>query len=315
MDAMKNLRLCVMCLTMATMAAQPAAAQDKDRAAEVISAARAAIGGGALDGMKTFSLQGRMSRNLGERQMSSDVEVLIEAPDKYVRIEDMTAPIARTMTSGFNGETAIRPAAMSTGHGGAVMIVMGPGGAAPGAKMTPEQEAQLNATMLASQRAEISRLMLGWFAMPHPSLDVAFTYAGEAESPDGKAHVIDVKSGSFAARLFIDQATSLPLMLTYQAPKPRVMTMGGPRAGGPGPGRRGAAQAGPPAADVQRQLEAMQSEPPVMVENRLYFSDWREVDGIRFPHVLQRAADGETVEEWEIARVRVNPKIDAKKFQ
>ena len=311
MDVMKNLRFGAVCLTMAMMVAQPAAAQDK--AAEVVAAARAAIGGGALDGMKTFGVEARMARNVGDRQMSSSVEVLVEVPDKYVRIEDMTAPVARTMTSGFNGGTAIRPAGMSMGHGGAVMIVMGPGGAAPGAKMTPEQEAQLNATLLTNQRAEISRLMLGWFAMPHPALDAGFTYVGEAEAPDGKAHVIDVTSGDFAARLFIDQATSLPLMLTYQAPKPRVMTMRGPAPGGAG--GRGGAQAGSPQADVQRQLETMRDEPPAMVEHRLYFSDWREVDGIRFPHVLQRAADGETVEEWEIARVRVNPKIDAKKFQ
>lgn len=313
MDVMKNLRFSAVCLTMAMVAAQPAAAQDK--AAEVVTAARAAIGGGALDGMKTFSVEARAARNIGDRQMSSNIEVLVEAPDKYVRIEDMTAPVARTMANGFNGETAIRPAGMSMGHGGAVMIVMGPGGAVPGAKMTPEQEAQLNATLLTNQRAEISRLMLGWFAMPHPSLDAVFTYVGEAEAPDGKAHVIDVAAGDFTARLFIDQATNLPLMLTYQAPKPRVMTMTRPQPGGAAASGRGGAQGGSPRADVQRQLDSMRDEPPAMVENRLYFSDWREVDGIRFPHVLQRAAGEETVEEWEISRVRVNPKIDAKKFQ
>ena len=308
---MKSLRFTAMYLTMAMMAAQPAAAQDK--AAEVIAAARAAIGGGVLAGMKTFGVEARAARNIGDRQMSSNVEVLVEAPDKYVRIDDMTAPVARTMTSGFNGETAIRPAGMSVGHGGAMIIVVGPGGAAPGAAMTPEQEAQLNATLLTNQQAEISRLMLGWFAMPHPSLDAVFTYVGEAEAPDGKAHVIDVASGSFAARLFIDQATNLPLMLTYQAPKPRVMTMRAPAAAGAS--GHGGAQGGSPPDDARRRLEAMRDEPPAMVETRLYFSDWREAGGIRFPHVLQRAAEGETVEEWEITRVRVNPKIDAKKFQ
>ena len=43
--------------------------------------------------------------------------------------------------------------------------------------------------MLRSARADISRLMLGWFAAAHPSLDAQYTYAGEAESPDGKADV------------------------------------------------------------------------------------------------------------------------------
>ena len=39
----------------------------------------------------------------------------------------------------------------------------------------------------------------------------------------------------FAARLFIDEKTQLPLMVTYQGPQPRMVTTGGPR---PSLGRR-----------------------------------------------------------------------------
>lgn len=301
--------------------AAPAAAQDK--AAEVLAAARAAIGGDKVANLKSFSVKGSTARNMGERQLTSDVEILVDAPDKYVRIEDITAPIARTMTTGFNGEKAIRPAGMSMGAGG-MRIVMGGPGAPPGepAKLTPEQEAQMNAQLLAAQRTEISRLMLGWFASAHPALGATYTYAGEAESPDGKAHVIDVKAGDFEAKLFIDQATSLPLMLTYRGPEPRVMTMSGPggRGGGPvvvaAPGHGApAASSASPQASAEAQLEAMRREPPKMADFQLYFSDWREAGGVKFPHVLQRAMSGSTVEEWEITKVAVNPKIDPKKFQ
>ena len=88
--------------------------------------------------------------------------------------------------------------------------------------------------------------MLGWFAMAHPSLNAQYTYAGEAESPDGKAYVIDVKNADdFAARLFIDQKTHLPLMVTYKGPQPRMMTTGGPVAAG-GSRRGGSAAAQDP---------------------------------------------------------------------
>lgn len=308
-------RAAVMGAALSVAAAQPAAAQDK--AAEVMAAARAAIGGKKLDAMKTFSVEARMARNIGDQQMRSTLELLVEAPDKYARIEEMTAPIARTMVTGFNGETAMRPGGGVSTAGGMRVVFMGPGGAtAPGEKMTPEQEAEMNRAMLRSQREDISRLMLGWFAATHPALQAAFTYAGEAESPDGKAHVIDVKAGDFDARLFIDQATNLPLMLTFQAPRPRVMTMRGPApAAGAGGHGAGAGQAPAGATDGAREMQRIQSEPPVMVENRLFFSDWREVDGVMFPHVLQRASENETVEEWEISKVRINPKIDPKKFQ
>ncbi len=292
----------------------PAPALAQDKAAEVLAAARLAIGGDKVANLKSFSVKGRMARNIGDRRMTSELEILVEAPDKYVRIEDITAPMARTMTTGFSGEKAIRPTGMTMGGGGMRIVMGGPGGAPAGeaAKPTPEQEAQMNTMLLRSQRTEISRLMLGWFAVAHPSLGATYTYAGEAESPDGKAHVVDVKAGEFEAKLFIDQATSLPLMLTYRGPEPRTMTMTGP--GGPG-GRQGGAAAAQPQASAEARLETMRNEPPKMADFQIYFSDWREAGGVKFPHVLQRATGGNTVEEWEIAKVAVNPKIDPKKFQ
>lgn len=336
--------------------AQPALAQDK--AAEVLAKMRQAVGGGRLDALKTFSLEATSARNMGERQLVTDIELYLDLPDKFLRVDNITAPIARTMTSGFNGDKLIMPAGMA-GAPGAPMVIMngapmgggagmqrmtvevmaggggdmrggGPGGAA----MTPEQRAMMAAGVIRSQRVELSRMMLGWFGTAHPGLKATYTYEGEAESPDGKAHIIGVKAdGGFDARLFIDQATNLPLMVSYRAPEPiRVQNMGRPGAPAnaavpppppPPPGAAGAhvmappPQAGQPAIsqdEMQKQIqEAMKNRK--MIEYRVYFADWKDADGIQFPHTLQRATGNETTEEWTIARVKINPKIDAKKFQ
>ena len=48
----------------------------------------------------------------------------------------------------------------------------------------------------------------------------------------------------------------------------------------------------------------------------MFFDDWRDVDGVKFP--LQDAArDGQRrpTEEWTITKVKVNPKIDPKRFE
>ncbi|MEO5894210.1 MAG: hypothetical protein ABIS06_00735 [Vicinamibacterales bacterium] len=37
-----------------------------------------------------------------------------------------------------------------------------------------------------------------------------------------------------------------------------------------------------------------------MVEFSYFFEDWRETDGINFPHKVRRASGGETTEEWTI---------------
>jgi hypothetical protein len=307
------------------LALQAPATGQQDKAAEVMANTRKAIGGKKLEGMKGFSVQANVQRNLGTVQIATESEFLLEMPDKYLRSDTMTGgPMNVSTAMGFNGETPLtRFNAPGMAAGGMIRMV-GPGGPMPGSneKPTPEQQEQMNAAALRSARQDISRLMLGWFGMSHPSVPVEFSYAGEAESPDGRAHVIDVTGpDNFAARLFIDQDTSLPLMLTYKAPRLRMQTMrGGPGAAGGIQVQRG--QGGQMSREVseeerermREESEKLRSQPPEMVEYSLFFADWREADGITFPHSILRSVAGTTDEEWALSRPRVNPKIDQKKF-
>lgn len=305
--------------------AAPASAQDA-KAAEILGKTRQAIGGKKLDALKTLSLEATMQRHVSNMQLSSEIEMFFEMPDKYLRSETSGRSMGAPMTTGFNGEKAIIPAGTSMSAGGATMTFrMGPGGMAPpdeAPKLTPEQRAQLNEAQLRSQRTEVSRFMLGWLGSAHPSLKAQYTYAGEAESADGKAHVIDVKdSDGFAARLFVDQNNFLPLMVTYKGRAPRMITSGGPMTT---LRQSGAAPAGGSQAplteeerkklqqDTEKVQQSLQQQPEV--EFSLFFDDWREIDGIHFPHVMRRAVAGATNEEWTINKVKINPKIDTKKF-
>src|SRR5207342_3254508 len=97
---------------------------------------------------------------------------------------------------------------------------------------------------LATARQDAARLMLGMFAASMPSYPLTFTYIGQAEAPQGKADVLDVKGpANFAARLFVNSETHLPIMVTWQ---------GAPAGGGRGPvgpgGPGGTGGTVPPAA-------------------------------------------------------------------
>jgi hypothetical protein len=259
-------------------------------------------------------------------QLNSEIEILLDLPERYLRSDVSSGMMNMSFGVGFNGDKPIRPAGAQTTPGGAMVIRMGgPGAPAPsgGEKLSPEEQEKVDKALLRSARTDLSRLTLGWFASAHPSLQAEYSYAGEAESPDGKAHVIDAKNADgFAARLFIDQTTLLPLMVTYQGPQPRVVTAGGPRAAATTEARHGG-EARPltdedrkkARDDAEKQIQEMQKQPPVMVDYALYFDDWREVDGVKFPHRIRRATGGATNEEWTVTRVKVNPKIDPKKFE
>jgi hypothetical protein len=211
------------------------------------------------------------------------------------------------------------------------MMVFRPAGGpigAPGSE-TPEQRDAQNKAKVLMAKQEFARLTLGILAASTPAFPLEFSAAGQAEAPDGKADVIDVKGeNGFVAKLFADSRTHLPLMLTWMAREPLVLSMGGP---GPGRGSGGGggstitygggqgASATPANRDQMMQdLEARRKEAEAklrVVEYRLYYGDYKDVSGIKVPHTIQRSIDGKPSEETTLEKVRVNAKIDAKKFE
>ena len=319
--------------------AQPIAflAQEAGRAADILAAARKAIGGSKLDAMKTFSVQSSVQRNAGSMQLNSDVEVVLDLPDKYLRSETPSGSgggmmvMAGSGVSGFNGDRALQKLTGGSVSGGMV-IRMGAAGPSFGddnkEKPTTEQLEQMNRSLVRNSQIEASRMMLGWFATAHPAAHAEYTFAGEAESPDGKAYVIDVRNGdNFSARLFIDEQTNLPLMVTYKGPQPRMMTAGGPgalqqTAQGSGGGHvmtrnlsdMSDEERKKALSEAEKQIQDMAKQAPVMVDFTIYFEEWREAEGVKFPFRIRRASGGTTSEEWTVNKIKVNPKVDPKRF-
>ena len=319
--------------------AQPVAflAQEAGRAADILAAARKTIGGSKLDAMKTFSVQSSVQRNAGSMQLNSDVEVVLDLPDKYLRSETPSGSgggmmvMAGSGVSGFNGDRALQKLTGGSMSGGMV-IRMGAAGPSFGddnkEKPTAEQLEQMNRSFVRNSQIEASRMMLGWFATAHPAAHAEYTFAGEAESPDGKAYVIDVKNAdNFSARLFIDEQTNLPLMVTYKGPQPRMMTAGGPgalqqTAQGSGGGHvmtrnlsdMSDEERKKALSEAEKQIQDMAKQAPVMVDFTIYFEEWREAEGVKFPFRIRRASGGTTSEEWTVNKIKVNPKVDPKRF-
>ena len=117
----------------------------QDRVAEVISAARKALGGeDKVAGLKGLTAEGPFRRTMGGRDMEGTSTVTIARPDKMKRVDEMQMggmvggpTIERT--SVLNGTTAWDDTANRGGMGGGMQIVMrGPGeGPGPGGGAAP----------------------------------------------------------------------------------------------------------------------------------------------------------------------------------
>jgi len=275
----------------------------QDRVGGIIAATRKALGGEErVAGLKTLSAEGPIRRSMGGRDLEGTVTVTLGRPDKMHRLEEMLMggmvggpSIERTMV--LNGATSWEDSRNRGGMGGGMRIMMQQGPGPGGAQMTPEQ---VNEARTRRMRVQMFRLTAALLA----DAGVPWVDAGVAESPDGKADILEAKEETGRTlRLFIDQGTHLPVMVQYQDPRPMVMVAGGP---GRGPGG-----APPSPEEMQKRAEEMRRNPPQLGTYALHLSDFKKVDGFTLPHRIETSLDGEPNEEWTIERYRINPSVKA----
>lgn len=281
-----------------------ASAQDAEaKAQQLINQARAALGGDKLKSLQSMSVTGNYRRTFGQREMTGEVNYDMLLPGKMMKTETMN-PIPGleiTRIETINGEDVWEDQQQHGGGGGMVVIRRGPSGPA-----TDPKKAQ--AILQQGIRSDFARLSIGWLLAAPSSFPVEYSFAGEAESPEGKADALDVKGpGGFAIRLFLDQKTHRPLMLTYNGKKPRIVTQ--TVTGG---------HSNPPGNPEEVEKRAKEAEAEAAkhpdVEYRIYLSDYRDVNGISLPYKLTRSIENEINEELEITKVKINPQLKPEKF-
>jgi hypothetical protein len=307
----------------------PTPLQAADRVSDIVSAMRKALGGDdKIAALKGLNAEGPFRRSMGQRDMEGTLNLIIMRPDKMRRVEEMAMggmvggpSIERT--SVLSGNTAWDDSANRGGMGGGIQMVFregpgpgGPGGA--GAAPTPEQ---LNEARVRRMRVQLQRYLAALLG----ESTTAWVDAGVAESPEGKADILETKEeNGRTLRLFVDQATHLPLMVQYQDPKPMVMIAGGPGRGPGGPGEPGGpggagargpgGSGGPPPMnqeEMQKRMEEMRRNPPPLGTFAIHLSDFKKVDGVLLPHKLDTSLDGQPNEEWTVEKYKVNPTVKA----
>lgn len=298
-----------------------------ERAERVLAAAREALGGTALANVKTVVAEGRTRRLRGNNIQPIEFEISIELPDKYLRKDEFPAEESEPVATGFNGATLIQPPSPAAPPGAAARpggpppAAARPGGPAPGRPGGPP-----GGGAGAAVKQDFARLALGLFAASFPAYPLTFGYVAQAEAPQGKADVLEARGdGNLVMRLFVHAETHLPIMVSWQLPPTNVVVTapGQPPPQTVAPGAVVVtAPAAPPATATQAEkdkyakdilaLRAKAQATPV--EHRLYYADYRDVDGVKFPFRLRRAIGADTTEETTFDRFRLNTRIDPRKF-
>ena len=248
------------------------------------------VGGGRA----SIALNGGSGGPADNSQVTGELEIDVELPNKFVKVDTSTGLMAMTRTEGFDGD---RPfAAAVPANPGMRIRIDSPGDDPARAKQA-----------LQRNQAELARLLLGILGSTPATFPVTYAHAGTAEAADGKADIVDVQGpAGFAVRLFLDTQTHLPLMLSYMAPEPRIMMATADRRN-------------PNEAAERERMEAERKQaeaaPPKMVEYRLFFSDYRDVGSLSLPHRIARGTAAKTTEEWAIKSYKINPALKPERFK
>ena len=263
------------------------------RAQEVLRQAMTALGGEAkLRAVQSLSVNGKFRRIVQTQDQSGNVELQFLLPDKYKKTEVISpmAGVEVTVISALNGTDMWTD--MQTFAGGAGVSVVRAGA-------TPDAAAQ--AAKKQELRAEFARNLIAWL-LRAPS-DVEFNYVGEAEADSARADIISAKGqDGLTVQLFLDQKTHRPLMVTYMGRVAKVPTAM-------------ASTDNAQANQMKKQAEGAATSAPQEVEVRVYFSDYRTVDGILLPHQITKEVSGTLSEELEVKSYKINPTLTAQKFE
>jgi hypothetical protein len=280
---------------------------DDARAQELLKQARKAIGGEeTLQKIQSLDIKGEYRRVFGEREMAGDREISISLPDKYL-VEDSMNPgglsTAMINTRGLNGERAWMG---SSGGGGMVIRMGGPGGQ----QSTPEQ---MEAMLRNSHRKEFTRYLLAIIMMPPADFAVEYKYAGESDVEGAQAEVIEATGPEkFAIRIFFDKQTHLPLLLSYRGIKPRVMTVFNRPADKNVKVEDAVKHA---KEEAEKKLAGEPAPKPEEADFFIRVSDHKKAGGLLLPHKFTFLTETDVSEEFQISKYQINPPYKPERFQ
>ena len=304
-------------------AIQGTPASDPVKGAAILAEARKALGGDdKLKAVQRLEIKGKSARAMGNSAVEGDFEVQLELPDKFRRKETLAISNDRgfviDILQVLNGAVAMQK--VEAGETGGVGNWEGEGNRGRGGSgnrgrgnfnagqllgITTEgldergrEEAEHKAIA-----AEMSRVLMGLLLTTTDSV----VWIGTAKSPHGNADVLEFKTpDGVATRLFVDDKRHLPLMISWTG-IPSGLGRGNFNNNNNNNNNRGG---GPRGGNQNRGNQSNNRPAPL----QMYFSDYKTVNGIKLPHLIQGGANDETSEELVVKAYRVNPVLKADLF-
>ena len=285
-------------------------------AAAVLKEMRQALGGAAaLDGLKTFSASGSRTLTSPHGSRRVGLEWLAIVPDHFLEIRrnSSVGPLSMEYIS-YEGLAGSRPIHKTEVRGGP---------AAPEtqyADNSPAAVAARERVWLMRRAQAYTRILLVLTGTSTSTYPLQFSYVGVEDAEGKKYDVIDATGpDGFSCRLHVEAATHLPAMLTWLEELPSfyttssVVTTTTTTVVRVPSGSPIVPPVAPPLIPAPAPPPSGPPAPRGPGPKRWLFKSFKTQDGITWPRVIEEEFDNQK-DEIRLGQVKINPKIDARKF-
>jgi hypothetical protein len=269
-----------------TVVGEPA--HDLAKGAAMLAELRNALGGEAqFAAVRTIEIKGKSGRAMGNGVVEGDFEFQISPPDRFRRDESLSVgggALGISILQVLNGSEVLDESSLSgssvggsrnRGGIGNIAALLSGGLQLP-SNATPEERQEAQRRSLATEMERL--LMAVLLTSPAP-----VAWIGVAEAPDGMRDVLEFHTpDDVATRLLVDKETRMPRMMTWTGV---------------------AAQLG----NFDRGRSSNAAAPTAIT---MYLSDYKTVDGLELPHLIQRGPDRETTEEFAVKSYKINESFE-----
>jgi hypothetical protein len=300
-------------------------AHDTAKGAAMLAEARKALGGeDKFKAVQRLEAKGKSARALGNNNIQGDFEYQLELPDKFRRKEvlgfnggDRGGGNGVDVIQILNGASVIQRADFQQqsnlgnfedgggnrgrgGRGNLNLTALLGGPNTEGLDAQTKQDVEHKAVA-----SEMARMLIAFLVTTKEEI----AWIGIAESPEGKADVLEFTTpDGVVTHVMIDDKNHVPLLLSWTG---IASQLGNFNRGGGG-GNRGNRGGG--GAQQQGNRGGNRGGAGQVAPLQMYLSDYKSVNGLKLPHLIQSGSNGETTEELVVKSYRINPTFKADLF-
>lgn len=254
--------------------------------------------------MKMIRIGNHVGAEAGEKIMNKQVDVVVLRDDKD----------AKPLLDGENSENAnrdgVKKIIIKKGNGTTEelngsdhKIILRKGATDEGGK-TAVFEKEIEARHGAMRQNELLRTAFSLLLTAPDGLDVSYQFGGETDVDGTTCNIVVAEFGGSSFKLFLNRASSLPVMMTYQGHKmPKIVKM-----------RSDAPKSADGEKDTVIFTRKLAGPDAETAEFQVRFSDYRSVNGIQLPYKWTRTVGGQADETLDVTSYEINPANIAEKF-